>query len=147
MHFVTIKAGFPYCEETIGKLMRELGLTKHTSTYHSYKGTVGRIALNFLNQDFSAIKPFTVLHTDVSQVKLTDGSGDISQVLKMKPVVRYFYLMSRVNSYLIVFIVIYYYYFKYINLIWSVNWTQFSMLFLNLRTPNKHSHVSLKKWL
>lgn len=86
MHFETIKAGFPYCEETIRKLMGELGLkvdiySKHTSIYHSYKGTVGRIAPNILNQDFSAIKPFTVLHTDVTQVKLADGKwGYISTI-------------------------------------------------------------------
>ncbi|WP_363315378.1 IS3 family transposase [Companilactobacillus sp.] len=46
MHFETVKAGFSYCEETIRKIMGELGLkvdiySKHTSSYHSYKGKVG----------------------------------------------------------------------------------------------------------
>ncbi|KRL65098.1 transposase IS150 IS3 family protein [Companilactobacillus versmoldensis DSM 14857 = KCTC 3814] len=86
MHFETVKADFPYCEETIRKIMGKLGIkvdiySKHTSSYHSYKGTVGRIAPNIIIQDFSETKPFTVLHTDVTQVKLIDGKwGYISSI-------------------------------------------------------------------
>lgn len=42
--------------------------------YSSYKGTVGKIATNILNQDFGETKPYEALHTDVTQVRLEDNS-------------------------------------------------------------------------
>lgn len=38
--------------------------------YSSYKGTVGKVAENLLEQDFNQVKPYTVLHTDVTQIRL-----------------------------------------------------------------------------
>jgi len=38
--------------------------------YSSYKGTVGKVAENRLKQEFNQSEPYTVLHTDVTQVRL-----------------------------------------------------------------------------
>lgn len=42
--------------------------------YSSYEGTVGKIAPNILKQDFRQTRPYEVLHTDVTQVRLQDQS-------------------------------------------------------------------------
>ncbi|WP_191989412.1 DDE-type integrase/transposase/recombinase [Ligilactobacillus salivarius] len=49
--------------------------------YSSYKGTVGKVADNLLNQTFDATSPFTVLHTDVSQVRLGDSTWAYMSVI------------------------------------------------------------------
>lgn len=71
----TKRAGSPYAEETIRKIMAQMGLkvtvySRHSSRYNSYKGHVGKVADNLLNQVFNATVPYTVLHTDVTQVRL-----------------------------------------------------------------------------
>lgn len=66
--------------------MSDLGLkvviySKRTSVYSSYKGNVGRVAPNIVNQSFDAKSPLTVLHTDVTQVRLGNGKwGYISAI-------------------------------------------------------------------
>lgn len=66
--------------------MSDMGLkcviySKHTSKYHSYKGHVGLIAPNILNQKFKTTQPLTVFHTDVTQVRLYNGEwGYISSI-------------------------------------------------------------------
>jgi len=57
--------------------MNEIGIrpnmyTRHTSNYRSYKGKVGKIAPNILNQNFNETQPLSVLHTDVTQVRLAN---------------------------------------------------------------------------
>lgn len=55
--------------------------SKHTSKYSSYKGKVGKIAPNVLNQNFDAKQPLTVFHTDVTQIRLYNGNwGYISAI-------------------------------------------------------------------
>lgn len=87
IHKKSIDAGFSYSEETIRKIMTSIGLkvtlfSKHTGKYSSYKGTIGKIAPNLLKQKFTAIKPLTVLHTDVTQVALYNGKwGYISVII------------------------------------------------------------------
>lgn len=87
MHQKARDAGFTYAEETIRKIMKALGLkvtlfSKHTSKYSSYKGTVGKVVPNLLNQQFNATKPLTVLHTDITQVALSNGKkGYISTII------------------------------------------------------------------
>lgn len=86
VHDEADKVGLHYAEETIRRLMSDMGLkvtiySKHTSKYHSYKGKVGKIAPNILKQQFGARRPFTVLHTDVTQVRLYNGEwGYISSI-------------------------------------------------------------------
>lgn len=87
MHKKTVHAGFPYCEETIRKLMTVMNMkvsvySKHTAKYSSYKGTIGHIAPNKIKQTFVATKVRTVLHTDVTQLRLaTGGWAYISAVI------------------------------------------------------------------
>lgn len=86
IHDEAVKRGFPYVEETIRRLMSDMGLkvsiySKHTAQYHSYKGKVGVVAPNILKQQFTAKKPLTVMHTDVTQVRLYNGDwGYISAI-------------------------------------------------------------------
>lgn len=86
IHDEALKQGLHYAEETIRRLMSDMGLkvtiySKHTAKYHSYKGKVGRIAPNILKQEFVAKRPLTVLHTDVTQVRLYNGEwGYISSI-------------------------------------------------------------------
>lgn len=49
--------------------MRELylrGKQSKNGRYHSYKGTVGKVADNIIKRDFKADKPFEKLATDVT---------------------------------------------------------------------------------
>ncbi|MHC9531880.1 IS3 family transposase [Dellaglioa sp. L3N] len=60
---------------TILKLMNQIGIKntiyrKHTNKYSSYKGHIGKIAPNIVNQKFNEVLPYHVLHTDVTQNKL-----------------------------------------------------------------------------
>jgi putative transposase len=86
VHDEADKVGLHYAEETIRRLMSDMGLkcviySKHTSKYHSYKGNVGLIAPNILKQKFEATQPLTVFHTDVTQVRLYNGEwGYISSI-------------------------------------------------------------------
>ncbi|KRM87631.1 IS3 family transposase [Lacticaseibacillus thailandensis] len=78
IHDEAIKHGLHYAEETIRRLMSDMGLkvtlySKHTAKYHSYKGKVAKITPNILKQQFAAKQPLTVLHTDVTQVRLYNG--------------------------------------------------------------------------
>ncbi|WP_313826125.1 hypothetical protein [Levilactobacillus namurensis] len=41
--------------------------------YFSYKVMIGKIAPSFPKQKFTATKPLTILHTDVTQVVLYNG--------------------------------------------------------------------------
>lgn len=55
--------------------------SKHTSKYSSYKGEVGKIAPNVLNQKFDANQPLTVFHTDVTQLRLYNGNWGYISVI------------------------------------------------------------------
>lgn len=73
----TERDGFKASPDTILKLMNEIGIrpnmySRHTSKYRSYKGKVGKTAPNILKQHFNATQPLSVLHTDVTQVRLTN---------------------------------------------------------------------------
>ncbi|GAF42060.1 transposase IS150 IS3 family protein [Agrilactobacillus composti DSM 18527 = JCM 14202] len=86
IHDEAVKQGFLYAEETIRRLMSDMGLkvsiySKHTAQYHSYKGKVGIVAPNILKQQFKAKKPLTTMHTDVTQVRLYNGEwGYVSAI-------------------------------------------------------------------
>ncbi|BDR58679.1 hypothetical protein XA3_11200 [Xylocopilactobacillus apicola] len=56
--------------------------SRHSSNYHSYKGNIGTVNDNILNQKFNAKEPYTVIHTDIAQVKLSNGQwGYVSAVI------------------------------------------------------------------
>lgn len=69
--------------KTVKRLMDELGLKSlvRVVKYHSYKGTVGPIAPNILNQNFSADRPYSKWVTDVTQVIVNQKKCYISTIL------------------------------------------------------------------
>ena len=48
------------------------GKQRKNDKYHSYKGTVGKVADNLLKRDFYAEKPFEKITTDVTQFNVCD---------------------------------------------------------------------------
>lgn len=81
------ESGFKCSPNTVLKLMGDLNLhvtvySKHDDKYNSYEGNNGLQSDNVLQQKFDAIQPYTVLHTDITQVRLRDNRwGYISAVL------------------------------------------------------------------
>ena len=63
---------FPLNHKTVQRLMEELGLVCRVrmKKYCSYKGEIGKIAPNLLNQDFHADKPNQKWVTDVTEFSL-----------------------------------------------------------------------------
>ncbi|WP_290123243.1 IS3 family transposase [Amylolactobacillus amylophilus] len=87
IHREALKAGFKISPNTILRLMGQLKLSvtlysRHTSGYSSYRGKIGTVNDNLLKQKFDETTPFAVMHTDITQVRLADGTwGYISAVL------------------------------------------------------------------
>ncbi|WP_295730928.1 IS3 family transposase [uncultured Limosilactobacillus sp.] len=71
--------GIHLADMTVNKLMAELNVqvtlfNRHRNgKYSSYKGQMGKIADNLLNQKFDQIRPYQVLHTDVTQIRLANN--------------------------------------------------------------------------
>lgn len=72
------KLNIHLADATVNHLMKQLGVqvslfNRHRNgKYHSYKGTVGKVAPNILKQSFNAKLPYQVIHTDVTQVRLAN---------------------------------------------------------------------------
>ncbi|MGN0527092.1 MAG: IS3 family transposase [Acutalibacteraceae bacterium] len=78
--------GYVINHKTVLKLMNSLGLKgkQHKNNkYHSYKGTIGKVADNLLKRDFYAEKPFEKLTTDVTQFNVCDSKVYLSPVLDL----------------------------------------------------------------
>ena len=78
--------GYVINHKTVQKLMKQLGLKgkQHKNDkYHSYKGTVGKVADNLLKRDFHAEKPFEKITTDVTQFNVCDEKVYLSPVLDL----------------------------------------------------------------
>ena len=78
--------GYAINHKTVQKIMNILGLKgkqRKNDKYHSYKGTVGKIADNLLKRDFKADKPFEKITTDVTQFKIGDEKVYLSPVLDL----------------------------------------------------------------
>lgn len=78
--------GYVINHKTVLKLMNSLGLKgkqRKNDQYHSYKGTVGKVADNLLKRDFYAGKPFEKLTTDVTQFNICDSKVYLSPVLDL----------------------------------------------------------------
>ena len=78
--------GYVINHKTILKLMKSLGLKgkqRKNDKYHSYKGTVGKVANNHLKREFYADKPFEKLTTDVTQFKVGDEKIYLSPVMDL----------------------------------------------------------------
>jgi len=78
--------GYILNHKTVQKLMRTLGLKgkqRKNDKYHSYKGTIGKVADNHLKREFYANKPFEKLTTDVTQFKVGDEKVYLSPVMDL----------------------------------------------------------------
>ena len=78
--------GYVINHKNIQKLMKQLGLKgkqRKNDKYHSYKGTVGKVADNLLKRDFYAEKPFEKITTDVTQFNVCDEKVYLSPVLDL----------------------------------------------------------------
>ncbi|MBQ2390288.1 MAG: IS3 family transposase, partial [Clostridia bacterium] len=78
--------GYILNHKTVQKLMKQLGLKgkqRKNDKYHSYKGTVGKVADNLLKRDFYAEKPFEKITTDVTQFNVCDEKVYLSPVLDL----------------------------------------------------------------
>lgn len=75
--------GYYMNHKTIQKLMKELGLKgkqRKNGHYHSYKGTIGKVADNLLNRDFKSSKPFEKITTDVTQFNVCNEKVYLSPI-------------------------------------------------------------------
>ena len=86
IHLQLVKANFSISPETVRRLMNQLGLKvsiySKRSHYSSYRGRIGRVAPNILKQKFNECRVYHVLHTDITQFKLTNHQfGYISAVI------------------------------------------------------------------
>ena len=78
--------GYVINHKTVQKLMKQLSLKgkqRKNDKYHSYKGTVGKVADNLLKRDFHAEKPFEKITTDVTQFNVCDEKIYLSPVLDL----------------------------------------------------------------
>lgn len=75
--------GYPVNRKRIERIMREnrISAMPRRRKYRSYRGEVGRIAPNILNQDFSTEKPYEKLGTDVTVFITQYGKLYLSPVI------------------------------------------------------------------
>ena len=69
IHNELINRGFKVNHKRVQSLMNKEGLKgkRLKERYHSYKGTIGKIADNIINRDFSTTAPLQKWTTDISQ--------------------------------------------------------------------------------
>ncbi|MGV0011376.1 IS3 family transposase [Limosilactobacillus fermentum] len=84
--YCLMKQGFTYCQETVRRLMTSMGLKvtlySSKSHYHSYRGHVVKTAPNYLHQQFNARKAYQFLHTDITQISISENvKGYLSLVI------------------------------------------------------------------
>lgn len=74
IHIALLSKGISISANTVSRLMREMGLKAKgvKRHYHSYKGTVGRIADNVLKRNFTADGPNQKWLTEVSQIEIKE---------------------------------------------------------------------------
>ena len=77
--------GFTLNHKTVQRLMKELGLVCRVrmKKYRSYKGEVGKIALNLLERNFEAEKPNQKWVTDVTEFSLFGQKLYLSPILDL----------------------------------------------------------------
>ena len=85
IHQELLNRGFRVNHKRVQRIMKQLELTgkRPKEKYHSYKGTVGKIAENIINRDFSTERPLEKWTTDVSQFTLPWGKCYFSPILDM----------------------------------------------------------------
>lgn len=80
------KAGWRVAKKTVLKLMRALDLVcliRRRRRYVSYQGTVGKIADNGLNREFTATAPNQKWVTDVTEFRVCDRKVYFSPIMDL----------------------------------------------------------------
>ena len=78
--------GYDINHKTVQKLMKELGIKgkqRKNGQYHSYKGTIGKVADNILARDFKSSKPFEKIVTDLTQFNVCNEKVYLSPVMDL----------------------------------------------------------------
>jgi putative transposase len=77
------KMGYRINKKKVYRLMKKLGLraVPKQRLYKSYRGTVGKIAPNLMNQSFETTGPYEKLGTDVTQFRTPYGKLYLSPVI------------------------------------------------------------------
>ena len=85
IHKELINHGHHINHKKVQRLMKKFSLKGKLpkEKYHSYRGTVGKIADNIINRDFTASRPDEKWTTDVSQFNLPFGKCYLSPILDM----------------------------------------------------------------
>ena len=80
-----LNRGYKVNHKRVQRLMHKAGLIgkRPKEKYHSYRGTVGKVADNLINRDFSTTAPLQKWTTDVSQFNFSWGKCYISPILDM----------------------------------------------------------------
>jgi len=80
-----LNRGYKVNHKRVQRIMHNLGLfgKRPKAKYHSYQGTVGLVADNIINRDFSTTAPLQKWTTDVSQFNFAWGKCYISPILDM----------------------------------------------------------------
>ena len=80
-----VNRGYKVNHKRVQRLMHIMGLLgkRPKEKYHSYMGTVGKIADNLIDRDFSTTAPLQKWTTDVSQFNFSWGKCYISPILDM----------------------------------------------------------------
>ena len=85
VHNELINRGFKVNHKRVQNLMNKEGLKGKSpkERYRSYKGTIGKIADNIINRDFSTTAPLQKWTTDISQFNFSWGKCYFSPILDM----------------------------------------------------------------
>ena len=77
--------GYTINHKTVQRLMQEMNLKSKVRKvrYLSYRGEVGKTALNILNRDFKAVRPNQKWATDVTEFKVADRKAYLSPIMDM----------------------------------------------------------------
>ena len=77
------KMGYRINKKKVYRLMKKLGLraVPKQRLYKSYRGTVGKIAPNVMNQSFETTGPYQKLGTDITQFRTAYGKLYLSPVI------------------------------------------------------------------
>jgi len=78
--------GYTINHKTVYKLMKMLKLKakqRKNDKYHSYQGTIGKVADNLLQRKFYANNPYEKITTDVTQFKVCDEKVYLSPVMDL----------------------------------------------------------------
>ena len=85
IHNELINRGFKVNHKRVQNIMKKEGLKgkRLKERYRSYKGTIGKIADNIINRDFSTTAPLQKWTTDISQFNFSWGKCYFSPILDM----------------------------------------------------------------